>query len=72
MNNYKTLVLFAGSTTDLTELEADKPNNQFNDGKCDVAGRLWCGTMERIMRWEGGKPVMPTPNVGALYSYIAG
>lgn len=25
--------------------EANIPNNQFNDGKCDVAGRSWAGTM---------------------------
>jgi sugar lactone lactonase YvrE len=26
-------------------IEADKPNNRFNDGKCDVTGRFWGGTM---------------------------
>jgi sugar lactone lactonase YvrE len=25
--------------------ETHLPNNRFNDGKCDVAGRLWAGTM---------------------------
>ncbi len=25
--------------------ESDKPNNRFNDGKCDAAGRFWAGTM---------------------------
>ncbi len=25
--------------------ESDKPDNRFNDGKCDAAGRFWAGTM---------------------------
>lgn len=27
-------------------LEADVPENRFNDGKCDPAGRLWVGSMK--------------------------
>lgn len=31
--------------TPLVDPEADMPENRFNDGKCDAAGRLWAGTM---------------------------
>ncbi len=64
--------LLSGSVMELAEVEKDKPSNRFNDGKCDSSGRLWCGTLERLQKFEGSKPAMPTPNVGALYSYSAG
>ena len=39
--------------------EKDQPENRFNDGACDVQGRLWCGTMH-----------MPgTQAIGKLYCY---
>jgi sugar lactone lactonase YvrE len=30
----------------LCEPEADRPGNRFNDGKCDIAGRFWAGSMD--------------------------
>ena len=34
-----------GATELIVDPEADKPENRFNDGKCEPAGRLWSGTM---------------------------
>lgn len=31
--------------TVLAEIESDKPENRFNDGKCDPEGSLWVGSM---------------------------
>lgn len=46
-----------GSKQLIVDPEADKPDNRFNDGKCDPSGRFWAGTMSTV---GGGK-------VGALY-----
>jgi sugar lactone lactonase YvrE len=34
--------------------EAGLPNNRFNDGKCDPAGRFWAGTMDMDERGQRG------------------
>jgi sugar lactone lactonase YvrE len=34
--------------------EADLPDNRFNDGKCDPAGRFWVGTMSISGKKEAG------------------
>ncbi len=34
-----------GKTTPWIDPEAELPDNRFNDGKCDLQGRLWAGTM---------------------------
>jgi sugar lactone lactonase YvrE len=35
----------SGKLQPIANPEADKPDNRFNDGKCDPAGRFWAGTM---------------------------
>ncbi len=37
--------LASGSVEYLCDPEADKPENRFNDGRCDRQGRFWAGTM---------------------------
>lgn len=34
-----------GVSTAIADPEPDKPDNRFNDGKCDPAGRFWAGTI---------------------------
>ncbi|MEP6944082.1 MAG: SMP-30/gluconolactonase/LRE family protein [Betaproteobacteria bacterium] len=35
----------SGAMTPIIDPEAGMPNNRLNDGKCDAAGRYWCGSM---------------------------
>jgi len=42
--------------------ERDMPDNRFNDGRCDRAGRFWAGTMSMVNR----------DPVGSLYRFDAG
>jgi sugar lactone lactonase YvrE len=46
----------------LAVVEQDRPDNRFNDCKCDPQGRLWAGTMSK--RRE--------PGTAALYRLVAG
>jgi sugar lactone lactonase YvrE len=56
------LDLETGETRLLLPLEQDRPDQRFNDGKCDPQGRLWFGSM-------GDDCAEP---VGALYRYDGG
>jgi len=46
-----------GKQTMITNPEDHLPNNRFNDGKCDPAGRFWAGTMS----------LSEDPGAGSLY-----
>lgn len=39
------LDLKTGEVETILPIEADQPQNRFNDGKCDVRGRFWFGSM---------------------------
>ncbi|TDQ41079.1 SMP-30/gluconolactonase/LRE family protein [Aureibacillus halotolerans] len=43
-----------GGVTPVIDPEQDLPDNRFNDGKCDPAGRLWAGTMHLHGQKEAG------------------
>ena len=41
----------SGTKTNLADPEADKrPENRFNDGKCDPSGRFWAGTISTVKK----------------------
>jgi sugar lactone lactonase YvrE len=44
-HGFASLDLRTEEVTLLQDPEADRPQNRFNDGKCDPAGRFWAGTM---------------------------
>ena len=42
----------------IVDPEKDLPGNRFNDGKCDVRGRFWAGTMQDAEREACGARVI--------------
>ncbi len=52
--------LESGQLTYRGDPEQDKPENRFNDAKCDRQGRFWAGTMDNV-KWKSP--------AGALYRF---
>jgi len=66
----------SGAMTPIVDPEPDLPHNRLNDGKCDAAGRYWCGSMnpesgtadgslyvlERNLQWRKVLDDLLTPN----------
>ena len=44
-----------GATERLVDVQSDRPDLRFNDGKCDPAGRFWAGTMALDHRAGAGR-----------------
>lgn len=44
-----------GEVTALLSLEADQPNNRFNDGCTDTRGQFWFGSMDDLQQQRSGK-----------------
>lgn len=51
-----------GSLTRLSNVEADIPENRFNDGKCDPNGNLWVGSMHLAEKEPNAKLYKVAPN----------
>ena len=62
-NGLYSLDLTTQALTPIVDPESHLPNNRFNDGKSDCAGRLWAGTMSRDYD-EGKADSLPA---GSLY-----
>ncbi|TAN21710.1 MAG: SMP-30/gluconolactonase/LRE family protein [Chitinophagaceae bacterium] len=56
-NGFGIIYRASGKIKMIANPESDLPNNRFNDGKCDPAGRFWAGTMS----------LNEEPNRGSVY-----
>ncbi len=61
-----------GLTISLADPEAEKrPENRFNDGKCDPVGRFWAGTISTVKK-TGDASLYQLDESGSLKRMIAG
>jgi sugar lactone lactonase YvrE len=45
----------SGAFAHLARPETDRPQNIFNDGRCDRRGRFWVGSMDRMLQESSGR-----------------
>ena len=57
-NGFAFINRVSGKVEIIADPENHLPNNRFNDGKCDPAGRFWAGTMS----------LSEEPEAGSLYA----
>jgi sugar lactone lactonase YvrE len=53
-DGFARMSLGSGRVDMIAEVEADRPDQRMNDGKCDAAGRFWAGTMALDERGGAG------------------
>jgi sugar lactone lactonase YvrE len=61
--------LESGALTALAQPESDKPDNRFNDGRCDRNGRFWAGTMCDVAREPLGSLYRLDPDGACTYHF---
>lgn len=61
-SGFAMLDLESGESEPITDPEADIPENRFNDGKCDAAGRFWAGTVQAGLTEPRGALYRLDPN----------
>jgi len=62
----------SGQLTPLADPEADLPDNRFNDGKCDPAGRFWAGTMDNNEQAASGSLYCLDPDGMRVSRHLSG
>lgn len=55
----------------IADPENDRPNNRFNDGKCDPTGRFWAGTMSEVGEPQAGSLYRLDPD-RSLHKVLSG
>ena len=71
-NGFAFIDRITGEVKMITDPENHLPNNRFNDGKCDPAGRFWAGTMSLSEEPGAGNVYViqndfaPTKKIGAV------